>query len=107
MSQTSISTGFVAGHEPILTLLGGAVGPVLRGDPALDLLLDAVVADGRCGVEADPNIFVAQRVEEACLRCVIGPDSGEAIGLKFHTDRFALRVRFRGCWLRASVPSRF
>ena len=38
-----------AALEPLLALLGRAVGPRLRVDPALRLLLDAVVADARCG----------------------------------------------------------
>ena len=41
----------VAPREPLLALLGGAVGPALRGDPALHRLLYAVVAHGGRGVE--------------------------------------------------------
>src|SRR3954454_760628 len=38
---------FESREEPVLALLGGAVGPRLGIDLALGLLLDSVVADGR------------------------------------------------------------
>ena len=44
--------GLVAVHEPGLALLGGAVGPGLGVDATLELLLNAVVADGGGGIAA-------------------------------------------------------
>src|SRR4051812_9542230 len=55
----------VAGREPFLTLGRGAVGPRLRVDLALELLLDPVVAHGRRSVERLRDVVVGQRVEKA------------------------------------------
>ena len=56
--------GPVAGREPALPLLGGAVRPGLRADPALGALLDPVVADRRRGVERDLDVLLGRRLDQ-------------------------------------------
>ena len=58
----------VARAEPLLALLRRPVRPALRVDPALELLLDPVVAHGRGGVERLVDVGLGERLEEAASR---------------------------------------
>jgi uncharacterized protein YciI len=59
--------GAVPGPEPLLALLSRSVGPRLGIDPALHLLLDAVVPDGGGGGEPVENVVVGQFLEERAV----------------------------------------
>ena len=60
------------------------MGPCLGIDPALRLLLDAVVADCGRGVE---RLVDLTGVELTALLRVVGPRAGEAVGLQLEGDR--------------------
>ena len=73
------------------------MGPCLWGDAALELGLDAVVADGGGGVESVRDVRRGQggyeRASGAWVRCgggVVGPYPGVTVRLQFETYRFAL-----------------
>src|SRR5581483_4991373 len=94
--------GLVAGREPVLALLGGAVRPLLGPHAALELLLEAVVADGGRGVERVGDVRVGRRREVASFCCVARPDAGVAVGLQLDAHAAALRpgpmvLRLRQC----------
>ena len=64
--------------------------PGLGSDAALELLLDAVVTDGRGSVEAIGDIGLGQLEHKTSLDGVVRPDAGEAVGLQFRADGGAL-----------------
>ena len=82
---------FVAAREPAAALLGGAVRPRLRVHLALRLLLDAVVADRRGGVEAGVDVVLRELLDQAGLDRVRRPDAGVAVGLELGAHGPALR----------------
>src|SRR6187397_2988331 len=80
----------VAGREPLLALLRRAVRPRVGIDLALRRLLDAVVTDRRSRVEGVRDLGVGDLLEITGGCCVVGPDTGEAVGLELGPDRAAL-----------------
>ena len=58
------------------------MGPALGVDLALDLALDAVVADRRGGVQGVGDLGIGQGQEELRRRGVVRPDAGVAVGLE-------------------------
>lgn len=74
-------TGLIAGGEPVLALLGEAMGPGLGRDASLRLLLDTIIADGGCGVEAAVEIRAGQYRTIAGLGRVVRPDACQPVGL--------------------------
>ena len=89
--------GAVADLEPPLALGGGAVGPGLGVDPALEVLLDAVVADGGGGVEAVGDVLLGDALDQGVAAVgaglgggVVGPQAGVAVGLELEADGGAL-----------------
>src|SRR3954468_8931549 len=78
-----------AGLQPVSPLLGGAVREGLRVDPALGLLLDAVVANRRGGSEA---LLEIAALEQAAVVCGASPDAGQAIRLELEADRELIGV---------------
>ena len=92
--------------EPLLALLGGAVGPGLGVDLHAGLLLDAVVADGgRRGqalldvapLEADVAALAAPLVDR------LRPDPGVAVGLQLEPHRPLVGLLLRPGGLLAGV----
>src|SRR4051794_22642747 len=83
--------GAIAGREPLLPLRGRSVRPRLRVDLALELLLEAIVADRRCGVESVSDVGLRQLGDVAGAHRTVRPDAGEAVGLQFEVDTAALR----------------
>src|SRR6266542_1900182 len=81
----------VSDAEPLLALLGGAMGPLLRIDPALRRALDPIVAHRGRRVEGGRDVRGGRRGEEAGVARVPGPDPGEAVGLQLGADRGPLR----------------
>jgi N-glycosylase/DNA lyase len=72
----------IADREPVLPLGRGAVRPRVGVNPALRLLLDAVVADRGGRVQTVGDVRPAQGGQIAGLGGVVRPDAGEAIGLE-------------------------
>src|SRR3954453_3184512 len=66
----------IARREPVLALRGRAVGPRRAIAAAGELLLDAVVADGRRGVEPVGDVGPRQVLQEARVGGVAGPHPG-------------------------------
>jgi DNA-binding transcriptional regulator YbjK len=81
----------VSGEEPVLALLRGAVRPRLTVDLALELLLDAVVADRRGGVQSLGDVPLGEVGEQPGLGGVRGPHSGVAVRLQLASHGRALR----------------
>ncbi|MNJ64104.1 hypothetical protein D3C77_600440 [compost metagenome] len=77
-----------AGFEPAHTLLRGAVGKGIRYHPALAFLLQAIVADGVCGVQSLFDVAGFQPVQ--ALLCLVSPDAGQAIGLQLLANQQAV-----------------
>src|SRR3954453_2068080 len=84
-------SGAIAGREPLLPLRGRSVRPRLRVDLALELLLEAVVADRRCGVESVGDVGLRQLGDVSRAHRTVRPDAGEAVGLQLEVDTAALR----------------
>ena len=81
--------GRVAAAEPLLALLGRTVRARLGVDPALRLLLDAVVADGRGGVDRLVDLALVEQVHAglvAARSASLTHDAGVAVGLQFEGD---------------------
>src|SRR4051812_14947283 len=94
-------SGVEAALEPPHPLRGSAVGERFRHDAALRLLLQAIVADGRGGVE---RLFQVARLQLLHRAGVVAPDPGIAIGLKLHANRDAVVFSLRGASLRVFQP---
>src|SRR5579863_1284826 len=77
-------------HEPALALFGCAVRERVRHRVALGLFLQAVVADGRSGLQR--FVDVAGIEEIMFLLRTVRPDSRQTVGLQFdaHLDRVGL-----------------
>src|SRR4051794_36239328 len=75
--------GLVAGAEPVLALLRGAVRERVRVDRAAGPALETVVADGLGGAERFVEVAVLQ-IAGAEHRA--GPDAGVAVGLQLEAD---------------------
>src|SRR6185369_9725142 len=73
-----------AGFEPADALGRAAMGEAVGDDVTLALLLQAVVADGRSGIQC--LVDVAGLDDLALLVGVIGPDAGKAIGLQLDAN---------------------
>src|SRR5262245_16960763 len=58
------------------------MGPRLGRHPTLRLALNAVVADGRGGIQSGGDVRLAGRGEVAGIRTVTGPRAGQAVGLE-------------------------
>src|ERR1041385_4688882 len=78
--------------EPALALLRSAVGKGVRHHIATRLLLQAVVADGRGGLQR--RLHVARLNALPLLIGMKRPDAGEAVGLQFDAHLDAVRSRF-------------
>src|SRR3954453_19678698 len=76
--------------EPLVSLLRRAVRPALGVDPALDLRLDPVVADRRCGIERLRDIGLRHVGDHLRRRRMVGPDARQAIGLQLEPDGRAI-----------------
>src|SRR5215208_1458938 len=92
----------VADGEPVLALARRSVRPRFGIDPALCPGLDPVVADRGGGVQAVGDVVLGQVGQEAGLRRVIRPDSGEAVGLKLGADGASLCSSATGAALQAT-----
>ena len=89
----------VAGREPPLALLAGAVRERLGTHLALDLLLDAVVADRRRRRERVGDVVLRQLLQERLAALgvdrpgrVVRPDAREAVGHQLDAHRTGLRA---------------
>ena len=69
--------------EPVEALERGPVREAVGHDAARGLLLQAVVADGRGGLE---RLLKVARLENPALFHEMAPDAREAVGLKLHLD---------------------
>src|SRR3954447_10852217 len=78
-----------AGLQPMRPLLRGAVSERLGVDPAVRLLLDAIVSDRGRGVQ--PLLEVAVLQDAAVIRGA-APNAGEAVGLQFEANGESVRV---------------
>ncbi len=65
--------------------------PRLRVDLALGPLLDPVVAHGRGGVQACPDVLIGELDDESGPHRVVCPHTGVAVGLQLQPHRAALR----------------
>src|SRR6266576_1393840 len=83
----------VAGHEPLLSLRGGAVGERIRHHPSRGLPLQRIVADGRCGVQRRVDVACLEEIR-ALLLLAVDPDARQAIRLQldFHLQRVGVRL---------------
>src|ERR1043165_5294017 len=77
--------------ERRLPLLGRSMGPRLRGDVALCLTLDAVVAHGCGGVQCLGNILISYLCQVSSLGGMVCPDTGQAVRLELRLNGLALR----------------
>src|SRR5688500_230869 len=66
------------------------MGPGMRIDLALHLLLDPVVTDRSRSIECLVDLLPGQRLEEPGVNCVPSPDAGEAVGLQLGAHRATL-----------------
>src|SRR6266446_7423752 len=82
----------VAGHEPLLSLRGGAVGERIRHHPSGGLPLQRVVADRGCRRQRRVDVTRFKEVR-ALLLLAVDPDARQAIRLQF--DLHLQRVGFR------------
>src|SRR5215213_10614604 len=89
-----IAGGYIPALQTIferqLPLLRRSVGPRLRGNVALCLALDAVIAHGSCGVHSLGDILIRHLRQITSLGGVEGPDAGQAVRLEFRLNRLAL-----------------
>ena len=83
---------FQADREPALALRRGAMGEGVGHDVAARLLLQAVVADRRRGLQGCFDVARLDRLP--ALVGMIGPDAGETVRLQFdpHLDAVGLRL---------------
>src|SRR2546422_4660905 len=85
----------VAGLEPLLALRCRSVRPLLGHDTTLRLLLDAIVADGRRGVERLRDLRVRGLYEVSGVGGVLRPDPRKAVGLELETNGLRVRARLQ------------
>ena len=70
------------------------MGKGIGDDPALALLLQAIVTDGIGGVQRILQVAFLEPV--MALLCVVGPDTGKAVGLQLLAHQQAV-VAFHPC----------
>src|SRR5271168_2424314 len=82
---------FQAAHEPTGSLSRSAVGKCIGHDVTLGPPLQAIISDGRSGLQ---RRFDVTRFDELplCLGAV-RPDAGKAIRLQLHPDLQRIRLR--------------
>src|SRR3712207_7827599 len=92
--------GLVAGGEPALPLLGGAVREgVLVDGAAAQVLLDEVVADAAGGVQRAVDVVLGDLGDQRLAVLVgdrlgvVGPRPGEAVGLQLQAHGATGRAR--------------
>src|SRR5258706_10247202 len=69
------------------------MGPRLRRNVALCLVLDAVVAHSSRGIQALGDLLVRYLCQVAGFSGMVCPDTSQAVGLEFNLNRVALRPR--------------
>src|SRR5688572_29491098 len=89
LQRRGVTSGEVAAlvalTEPLLALLGRAVGPRLGIHSPLRTL-DAVVADRRGGIQAVGNVRRGELADVASLNRVVRPHARQAVGLQLDAD---------------------